>query len=78
MPETPTSGKFDQGILKYFARNERLDAYRETGERQSDLFHGVNRAASTACIILSCPSDFHSNLAECATDTSLLFCRQPS
>jgi hypothetical protein len=24
-----------QGILKYFARNERLDAYRETGERQS-------------------------------------------
>ena len=24
-----------QGILKYFAGNERLDAYRETGERQS-------------------------------------------
>jgi hypothetical protein len=38
----------------------------------------VRRCRSSCLDSLSYPSDFHSNLAECPTDTSLLFCRQLS
>jgi hypothetical protein len=38
----------------------------------------VRRRKSSNPDSLSNPSDFHSNLAECSTDTSLPFCPQPS